>query len=87
MAKEREVYIVLTNTGTVLANVISYCTKEHLSHVSIAFDSDLREVYSFGRKYQRNPFIGGFIQEDVTGPVFFTFAMCDIPDEDFAAII
>ncbi|URN96610.1 MAG: hypothetical protein NAG76_10460 [Candidatus Pristimantibacillus lignocellulolyticus] len=70
MAKERELYIVLTNTGTVLANVISYCTKEHLSHVSIAFDSDLREVYSFGRKYQRNPFIGGFIREDITGPVF-----------------
>lgn len=70
MVKERELYIVLTNTGTVLANIISYCTKEHLSHVSIAFDSNLSEVYSFGRKYQRNPFIGGFIREDFGGPLF-----------------
>lgn len=66
----KDIYIVLTNTGTVLANVISYCTKEHLSHVSISFDEELTEIYSFGRKHQRNPFIGGFIQEDVNGPLF-----------------
>lgn len=70
MVNDREIYIVLTNTGTVLANIISYCTKEHLSHVSISFDKELKEVYSFGRKYQRNPFVGGFIQENIMGYVF-----------------
>src|SRR5699024_7129919 len=34
-------------------------------HVSIGFDNDLTEVYSFGRKRPKNPFIGGFVKEDI----------------------
>ncbi|MFC6333626.1 hypothetical protein ACFP56_13440 [Paenibacillus septentrionalis] len=67
---EKEIYILLTNTGTLLARSIQLCTGEQFCHVSIAFDSELREVYSFGRKDQANPWIGGFVQEDVRGPLF-----------------
>jgi len=67
---EKEVYILLTNTGTLLARSIQFCTGEQFCHVSIAFDSELKEVYSFGRKDQANPWIGGFVQEDVRGPLF-----------------
>ncbi|WP_343270361.1 hypothetical protein [Lentibacillus songyuanensis] len=62
---ERTIYFLFTDTGTYLAKAINYCTKQSLNHVSIAFDPALKEVYSFGRKRPHNPFIGGFVKEDI----------------------
>ncbi|MBT2215216.1 hypothetical protein KK120_05185 [Virgibacillus dakarensis] len=62
---EKTIYFLFTDTGTYLAKAINYCTKQSLNHVSIAFDHELKEVYSFGRKRPRNPFIGGFVREDI----------------------
>ncbi|GAB3048433.1 hypothetical protein [Virgibacillus ainsalahensis] len=62
---ERAIYLLFTDTGTYLNKAINYYTKQSLNHVSIAFDSELKEVYSFGRKHPRNPFAGGFIKEDI----------------------
>jgi len=45
-------------------------TKAPLNHTSIAFDSELKEVYSFGRKRPGNPFVGGFVKEDFGGELF-----------------
>ncbi|MFS0724034.1 hypothetical protein [Paenibacillus sp. 1P07SE] len=70
MAREKEIHIVLTDTGTVLNRAIRWCTKDPLNHASIAFDRELREVYSFGRKSPGNPLIGGFVQEDMYGRLF-----------------
>lgn len=58
------IYIVLTQSGTVLSRVIQLYTKQMFSHVSIAFDSELKEMYSFGRKREHNPFIAGFVHEN-----------------------
>lgn len=63
--EEKSIYFLFTDTGTYLSRLINYFTKETLNHVSIAFDPDLREVYSFGRKKPHNPFIGGFVKEDI----------------------
>ena len=62
---EKQVYILLTNTGSLLTKLIKLYTKKPYNHASIAFDQHLSEVYSFGRKTARNPFIGGFVKEDV----------------------
>jgi len=77
MSSKKSVYIVLTSTSTYLSQAIKFFTNERLCHVSIAFDKELKEVYSFGRKDQRNPFIGGFVQENLNGPVF-SHAYCAI---------
>lgn len=61
---ERTIYFLFTDTGTYLSKLINYCTNQSLNHVSISFDPELKEIYSFGRKQPRNPFIGGFIRED-----------------------
>lgn len=58
------IYIVLTQSGTVLSRAIQLYTKQMFSHVSIAFDSELKEMYSFGRKKEHNPFIAGFVHEN-----------------------
>lgn len=67
---EKQVYILLTNTGSLLTRLIKLYTKKPYNHASIAFDRQLSEVYSFGRKTVRNPFIGGFVKEDVKAGLF-----------------
>lgn len=74
---EKDIYIVLTDTGTLLARVIKWFTKAPLNHASIAFDSSLQEVYSFGRKQINNPFSGGLVKENMYNP-FFSDAECAI---------
>ena len=62
---EKTLYFLFTDTGTYLSKAINYCTKQSLNHVSIGFDPELKEVYSFGRTHPRNPFNGGFVKEDI----------------------
>lgn len=50
MTANKDIYIVLTGTGTAFSGLIKWFTKAELNHASIAFDHELREVYSFGRK-------------------------------------
>jgi hypothetical protein len=67
---ERKVYLLLTDTGTLFTRMIRLYTRESHNHASIGFDCDLTEVYSFGRKRPRNPFIGGFVKEDIRSELF-----------------
>lgn len=60
---DAKVYLLFTNTGTILTRLIKLYTKHPLNHVSIAFDEQLTDIYSFGRKKPYNPFIGGFVKE------------------------
>lgn len=64
---KRTLYFLFTDTGTNLSRLINFFTRASLNHVSIAFDEDLSTVYSFGRKRPRNPFIGGFVTEEIHG--------------------
>ncbi|QDS33184.1 hypothetical protein [Brevibacillus brevis] len=61
----KNVYILLTHTGSLLTNLIKQYTGAPYNHVSIAMDSRLDELYSFGRKQPHNPLTGGFIKENV----------------------
>ncbi|WP_017471105.1 hypothetical protein [Amphibacillus jilinensis] len=75
--KTKTVYLLFLSTGTLLAKTIDLYTKQSLNHVSIALDQELNLVYSFGRKRPHNPFIGGFIRENLSLP-FFNRSMCAI---------
>lgn len=70
MSNHKKIYILLTCPDTLPGKLIRYYTKKTYSHVSIALDKDLNEMYSFGRKYMWFPLIGGFIQEDPQKGVF-----------------
>jgi len=63
----RDIYVVLTNTGTSFSKCIGLFTGEPLNHASVAFDAGLKEIYSFGRKHPMNAFSGGFVREKVWG--------------------
>jgi len=62
---EKKVYIILSDTGTLFTRFIKFFTKKPHNHASISLNSRLDQVYSFGRKKPNNPFIGGFIKEDI----------------------
>ena len=66
----RNIYLLLTDTGTLFTKAIKLYTGKTYNHASIAFDESLTEVYSFGRKKPHNPFIGGFVQENIAEELF-----------------
>src|SRR5699024_5128528 len=68
--KTRIVYLLFLSTGTMLSKTIDFYTKTSLNHVSIYLDRSLDLVYIFGRKRPNNPFIGGFIKENLNLPLF-----------------
>ncbi|MFE4710837.1 MULTISPECIES: hypothetical protein [unclassified Paenibacillus] len=77
MTQSKHIYIVLTGTGTAFSGFIRLFTRANLNHASIAFDPELREVYSFGRKKMYNPFVAGLIRENFVDP-FYNSANCAI---------
>lgn len=86
----KKIYLILTHTGTPLANFIRFYTKDEFSHVSIALDSELQEMYSFGRLNPYNAFIGGFVHEYIDKGTFKRFKntyariySMDIEDEKY----
>ncbi|ROR26303.1 hypothetical protein EDD66_10825 [Mobilisporobacter senegalensis] len=70
LPEDREIYIMLSQTRTYFARLIKLYTKEPYAHASIAFDEDLEEMYSFARLRPKNPFITGFVEEDINSGVF-----------------
>ncbi|WP_198536475.1 hypothetical protein [Paenibacillus sp. DMB5] len=77
MNARKNIYIVLTGTGTAFSGLIKWFTKAELNHASIAFDRELQEVYSFGRKKVHNPFVAGLIREHFDHP-FYSTADCAV---------
>jgi hypothetical protein len=89
----RKIYIMLSYTGTAPSKIIKLFSKEKYSHVSIALDSELTELYSFARKRVNNPFIGGFIKEDIGDGIYKKFynTKCliysiEVPDEQYKEV-
>ena len=86
----KKIYIVLTHTGTTLSKIIKNYTNDEFSHVSISLDSELKEMYSFGRLNAYNPFWGGFVHEGINFGTFKRFkkTVCriyalDVTEEQF----
>ncbi|MDF2566832.1 MAG: hypothetical protein K0R90_288 [Oscillospiraceae bacterium] len=69
----KNVYILLTQTGTVVSKIIRKRTNFPYNHVSIALDNELHYLYSFGRKVPRFPLLAGFVREDVKNGFYSIF--------------
>ena len=60
---DKHVYIVISQTGTLLSRFLKFVTKAEYNHASISLVPDLTTMYSFGRKHPYNPFWAGFVTE------------------------
>jgi len=65
MEKKHTIYILLTHSGSIFSKAINAYTRDPYTHVSLAFDGRLKDIYSFGRLKPYNPIIGGFVKEDI----------------------
>lgn len=61
----KPVYIVLTEGKSLISGPIKKFTHDVYTHASIAFDSTLKKMYSFGINGSEKGLRGGFIEEDV----------------------
>lgn len=68
--KNKKIYIILTRTNTILSRLIGFINEDEYTHASISLDRELKQMYSFGRKYSYNPFIGCFVKENLNEGVF-----------------
>lgn len=69
----KNIYLVLTHTGTSFSKLIRRHTGNTYNHISISLREDLEEMYSFGRL---NPYIffwGGFVIESPRKGTFKRF--------------
>lgn len=71
--KEHNLYIVITQSGSILSKTLKLVTRAPYNHVSLSLETDLHEMYSFGRLKPRNPIIGGFVMESPTTGTFARF--------------
>ncbi len=70
---EKKLYILISNTGSFPSRFLHFFTKDKYTHSSIAFDRELNEMYSFGRKHPYMAFWGGFIKEHYSIGTFKRF--------------
>ncbi len=49
----RSIYILLTRSKTLASRLVYLATEAQYTHSSLAFEEDLDDLYSFGRKYPR----------------------------------
>ena len=68
--KKNYLYIVLTRTGTIFSKAIGLVTGKKYTHVSIASDELLTQMYSFCRDKKDMPLPAGFNREDLFTEVF-----------------
>jgi hypothetical protein len=71
--KLSHIYVLLTETGTLFSQLIKQFTDAPYNHASLALDLELNDLFSFGRKHAKNPWVAGFIQEDIYEGTFRHF--------------
>lgn len=59
----KNVFIILTKSESVPSRLIGFFTHDKFTHSSIAFEDDLRVMYSFARKYSYLPLPAGLVEE------------------------
>lgn len=79
MAKTAEqaqiyIYIVTTQTGTILSQLLKIVTGAQYNHSSLSLQDDLQVMWSFGRRRPYNPFWGGFVRESPQWGTFKRFS-------------
>lgn len=70
---QKQIYIVVSQTGTILSRILKVITGAEYNHVSISLTNDLHTMYSFGRRHPYNPVWGGFVQESLHHGTFKRF--------------
>ena len=58
-----KIYIVLSQSGSMLSKCMKMVTRDKFNHVSLSLDPKLNRMYSFARRNAKSPFPAGFVVE------------------------
>lgn len=58
-----DIYVVFLVTNTFIGKMIRLVTRNQYNHVTLAFDRELKHMYSFARYHVNSPISGGFVIE------------------------
>ena len=77
---KKDVYIMITQTGTKFSKVLQLFTQAPYNHASIALDENLESLYSFARQNLYIPIFAGFVKEDINNGVYKSHdnTLCEI---------
>ncbi|MDR3148883.1 MAG: hypothetical protein LBT88_02535 [Oscillospiraceae bacterium] len=64
------IYVVLSRSPTILSRAIHRISGDAYTHAALAMDENLRNMFSFGRRWANNPFIGCFRRERLNEGVY-----------------
>ena len=76
--KTEEIFIVISQTGTLLSRILKGITRKSYNHASITPYNDLHVMYSFGRLNPYNPFWAGFVTESASFGTFKRFSETEV---------
>ena len=89
----KQIYILLSRTGTVPSKMIHFFTRKNFTHASISLVPQTDKFYSYARRRLHNCLIAGLICENVHTEVFKLFEngecalySLDISDESYNKI-
>jgi inositol transport system substrate-binding protein len=72
----KEIYVLLTCTGTVFSRAIKHFTGSEYTHSSIALDINCDHLYSFARRQEFPPLPAGFVREDISTGILAKYSHC-----------
>lgn len=72
--KSKKLYVVVSQTGTVLSRILKVITKKEYNHVSLSLDESLEPMYAFARRWAYIPFYGAFVKESRFRGTFYRFS-------------
>lgn len=78
MEYQKYVYIVISQTGTLLSRLIKLLSGQKYNHASLSLTTDLSAMYSFGRRHPYNPVWGGFVRESPDHGTFKRFSNTEV---------
>lgn len=67
---KKNIYIMISQTGTSCSKIFQLFTRAPYNHASIALDENLNSLYSFARQNLYIPLIAGFVKEDINEGIY-----------------
>ncbi|MCH5267259.1 MAG: hypothetical protein J1E62_02850 [Lachnospiraceae bacterium] len=77
-SSQKEIYIVISQTGSIVSRIIRSVTGAVYNHASISLDPSLDTMYSFGRIHAYNPIWGGYVKESPNYGAFRRFRQAEV---------
>ena len=74
----KKIYLVLSQTGTIMSRCMKLFTRAEYNHISLALDESLEEMYSFSRLRPNSPFPAGFMVESKNKGTYARFKLTKV---------